>query len=95
MEFKKNGDIVFEGADRVTLALLKELHKGNWERAIDHQISLRKQRKPKESDWSEDLVGFFVLYGLHTYCVKKRWPAIKVSLDFLDRAAPVRKRPKK
>ena len=95
MEFKKNGDIIFEGADRVALALLKELHKGNWERAIDDQIGLRKQRKPKESEWSEDLVGLFALYGLHTYCVRQKWPAIKVPLDFLDRAVPVRKRPKK
>lgn len=95
MEFKKNGDIVFEGVDRVTLALVKELHGGDWERAIDHHIRLRKQRQRKESDWSEDLVGYFALYGLHTYCSRQRWPTIKVPLDFLDKPVPGRKRRKR
>lgn len=95
MEFKKNGDIIFDGADRVSFALVKELHNGSWEKTIDHQIRLRTKKKPKESDWSEDLVRYFALYGLHSYCAKKKWPAIKVSLDFLERPVPARKRPKK
>jgi len=95
MEFKKNGDIIFDGADRVALALLKELHNGNWEKAINHQISFRKQRKPKESDWSEDLVGLLTLYGLHRYCARQNLPTIKVPLDFLDKPIPARKRPRK
>jgi hypothetical protein len=88
MEFKKNGDVVFDGADRVSLALVKELYGGNWERAIDAHIELRKQRQRKQLDWSEDLVGYLTLYGLHSYCAKRRWPAIKVSLAFLDEPAP-------
>ncbi len=95
MYFKKNGDIVFDGADRVALALLKELHNGNWEKALDHEIGLRTKRKPKEKDWSEDLVIHFALYGLHTYCARRKWPVIKVPLDFMDRPVPARKRSKK
>jgi hypothetical protein len=95
MEFKKNGDIIFDGADRVSFALVKELHNGNWEKAIDHEISLRTKKKPKESDWSEDLARYFALYGLHTYSARKKWPAIKVSLDFLDKPIPEKKWPKK
>lgn len=82
MIFKKNGDIVFEGADKVWCALVKEMHKDSWEKAIDYHISLRKQRKRKESEWSDDLVRALALFGLHVYCERTKKPPIKIPLDF-------------
>lgn len=83
MIFRRNGDIVFEGFDRVFGVIVRELHGGNWEKAIaDHIASgLRKRKPPKQTakGWSEDLVNLLALYGLHTYCRKKGMGPIRLS----------------